>query len=230
MQNFYQPQKLRGLELPKILGLTASPVMRSSPSSVLKIEQTLDAICRSPKKHRAELRLYVKLPAFIQVKYESPPTEYTDAVHSLGTVFNTLSLLEDPFYLSLLNDSSDRAQRALQKLILNHKTWAHNQVKNFANMSRTINEELGRWAADHYISRIVAKAKKLAEDLSQAGAWDVSLAEKQYLARVLQRVHINKYLPDNPHTILMSAKVTRLLDVLLENSDQGSGIIFVKVA
>jgi hypothetical protein len=35
--------------------------MKSDPLSVAKIEETLDAICRTLTKHRAELRLQVKL-------------------------------------------------------------------------------------------------------------------------------------------------------------------------
>ncbi|KAE9375393.1 P-loop containing nucleoside triphosphate hydrolase protein [Stipitochalara longipes BDJ] len=62
MQNFYHKRKAQGLSIPHILGLTASPVINSDPLSVIKIEETLDALCRTPKKHREKLRLQVKLP------------------------------------------------------------------------------------------------------------------------------------------------------------------------
>jgi len=46
MENFYHTRKRSDLPTPHILGLTASPVMRSNPTSLGKIENTLDAICK----------------------------------------------------------------------------------------------------------------------------------------------------------------------------------------
>lgn len=66
MQSFYHPQKCRGSAVPLILGLTASPVMKSNTESLEKIEETLDSICRTPTRHRDELRLQVKLPVLSQ--------------------------------------------------------------------------------------------------------------------------------------------------------------------
>lgn len=65
MTNFYHPRKSKGQHIPHILGLTASPVMRSNATSLVKIEETLDAICRTPTKHRAE---YVNISATLVFK------------------------------------------------------------------------------------------------------------------------------------------------------------------
>src|ERR1700710_369708 len=89
MGNFYHERKQKGLSVPHILGLTASPVMRSDPQNLVQIENTLDAICRAPLKHRAELRLQVNLPVLSQVYYqgtqpEIPLTSPSKTMASLG--------------------------------------------------------------------------------------------------------------------------------------------------
>ena len=119
MQNFYHKRKAQGLSVPHILGLTASPVMRSNPQSLTSIEDTLDAICRTPKKHRAELRLQVKLPVLEQVYYEdhlleNQPRTSTRTIESLSRVYKGLKLREDPFVVSLIRDDSDRSRRRLE--------------------------------------------------------------------------------------------------------------------
>lgn len=231
MQNFYHRQKSQGLQVPKVLGLTASPVMRSNLLSVSKIEQTLDAICRTPKKHQTELRLHAKLPALIHVQYDTLFIEYTQTVNSLSQAFKSMDLTKDPYYLSLVKDNTERAQKALQKLILNHKTASHVQIKHFYIVARRINQELGDWAADYYVSQIVSKVMQLVNDTDcQAGTWDVLTAEKQYIAQVLQQVKLsgdicNRWCSSSS----VSNKVTKLIEVLATESGHSSGIIFVKV-
>jgi hypothetical protein len=74
--------------------------MRSDPLSVTKIEETLDAICRTPTKHREELRVQVKLPVLSHVPYqplipESELGSYTKTIDSLGQALKALKLSED---------------------------------------------------------------------------------------------------------------------------------------
>jgi hypothetical protein len=231
MQNFYHRQKSQGLQVPRVLGLTASPVMRSNLLSVTKIEQTLDAICRTPKKHQTELRLHVKLPALMHVQYDALFIEYTQTVNSLSQAFKGMELTEDPFYLSLLKDNTERAQRTLQKLILNHKTTSHVQVKSFYIVAQRINQELGGWAADYYISQIISKVMQLVNHTDcQAGTWDVLTAEKQYVAQVLQQVKLSGDIPNCWCPSSVSNKVIKLIEVLVAESGRSSGIIFVKVS
>lgn len=226
MQNFYHGRKSQGLAVPKILGLTASPVMRSDPKSVSKIEQTLDAICRTPKKFRSELRLHVKLPAMTQVHYDPPPTLYTPAVESLRDSWRSMQIKEDPYYLSLLRNNTQRAQRALEALILNQKTWSREQIKSFYIIAQRVNEELGDWAADYYVSHVVSKVLKLVDEADKNfGILDVSKAEKQYVAKVLRQVKVN----ERSHSWSVTDKAAKLIEILLGESDPSTGIVFVKV-
>jgi hypothetical protein len=173
-------------QIPHILGLTASPVMKSDPLSVIKIEETLDALCRTPKKHRAELRLQVRLPVLSQVFYEHLASEsslgsYTRTIDSLGRAFQDLKLSEDPYVISLIQENTDRSRRQLEKIRLNHKTWCRDQMKSFLTTTLKICSELGAWAADYYASQVIAKVSKLAgESGASVGIWDVSLNVSDY--------------------------------------------------
>jgi hypothetical protein len=65
----YKEDKDAGLPVPSILGLTASPVMRSSANALDEIENTMDARCITPSKHKEELLSYVKPPSLCCILY-----------------------------------------------------------------------------------------------------------------------------------------------------------------
>lgn len=151
MQGFYHTRKSKGQSVPHILGLTASPVMRSDPLSLTKIEETLDAVCRAPIAHRSELRLQVKRPILEQITYTnlSPEsmTTYTATIASLGQAYTELKISDDPYVLDLLKENTEKSMRKLQKVLLNRKTWCQNQIRSIYALSLTICSELGGWAA-----------------------------------------------------------------------------------
>jgi hypothetical protein len=98
----------------------ASPEIRPSPNSLAKIEETLDAVARSPTKHRAELRLQVNLPVLSQILYQSLPIEalltgYTKPMESLKQVYSSLKISEDPYVLSLVKENTEKSMRQFQK-------------------------------------------------------------------------------------------------------------------
>lgn len=236
MQTCYNRQKFKGGAVPHILGLTASPLMRSDPASLNVIEETLDAICRTPKKYRSELRLQVKLPVFSQVYFEGPSSDviltgYTRSIKSLGAVLANLKIREDPYVQALIEENSERSKRSLEKVLVNYKTWTHDQIKTLYNTSLRMCAELGAWAADHYIAEVVANSAKLVEGNNDglSGLWDVGQSERQYLAQALSKVEITRtdsaipaYMP------LVSDKVTKLVQTLANESADFRGIVFVQ--
>lgn len=235
MQNHYHPRKAEGEQVPHILGLTASPLMRSDPASLEKIEATLDAICRTPTRHRSELRSFVKLPVFSQVYFEGSSSElvlsgYTRSIQSLGKILLSLDIREDPYIRALQEEDSDRSRRQLDKLLLNHKTWTHEQIKAFYNTSLRMCAELGAWAADHYIAEVVANSAKLMgdDDDGFSGLWDAAQTEKQYLAKALSEVIITRTELTLPSVMLVSNKVIKLIQTLASQGPDFRGIIFVQ--
>jgi hypothetical protein len=184
MKSFYHQRKSQGLQVPHILCLTASPVMRSNPDSLETIEETLDAVARTPTKHRTELRLQVNLPVLLQVFYQSLPSEdlltgYTKTIESLGQVYRSLKISEDPYVISLVSMNTEKSMRQLQKVRMNHKTWCQDQMKSIHSTSLRICREMGAYGADYYISEVISKCTKMAdENDNYLGIWDVSSAEK----------------------------------------------------
>ena len=228
--------KDEGLELPYVLGLTASPVMQSSPESVNQIEQTLDAICRTPAQHRAELLLQVKLPVLFEVTFRAMTIQQelagrTRTVSSLGEVYAGLEISNDPYVVSLRRDSSARSQRALGKVYQNNKTWCSSQLKTFYSTALTMWRELGAWAADFYIAEVIAIYDKVGGTLDDAlnTSWDVSTEEKHYIAKALRLVDIAQSCTNLLGCdISTSDKVNKLIQVLIEQYESAfRGIVFV---
>nr|WKU84469.1 dicer-like 2 [Erysiphe quercicola]WKW83696.1 dicer-like protein 2 [Erysiphe quercicola] len=233
MNTFYHPRKSSGLYVPHILGLSASPVMGSNPLSLIKIENTLDSLSRTPTKTRIDLRQRVKLPKLIPVKYDEDLNEYSSkSFLSLDIAVRNLKIEKDPYYISLINSDDSRSQRRLQKLLLDHKTTCGDQLRSLLNISRKIYLELGSWAVDYYISRVVSKASKLAKESQELnGIWEDTLEslEKKYLVEVLGQVHIGD---SNCSTFRgvpkISDKVSKLIEILREQGRGFSGIVFVQ--
>ena len=104
MDLFYHPAKLSNQTVPAVLGLTASPVMKSGVAALDKLEKSLDAHVAVPKLHRAELREFVNLPALLRVYYQTLPPEevsYTSMLESLRTAYLSMNILDDPEVLAL---------------------------------------------------------------------------------------------------------------------------------
>ena len=232
MNSFYHPQKSDGLPVPLILGLTASPVMRSNTESLERIEETLDSLCRTPTKNRAELRLQVKLPVLSQVSYRPSPSSlqgFTKAIQSLGQAFNSFELREDPYVLFLIKENSERSQRKLAKVRMKQKTWVSSELKSFYSTSLKIASELGAYAADYFISEVISKFKALVDrDKSICGA-DLAIAERKYLATSLSTVELHCTTNHAPESVLLiSDKVNKLIQVLVAEPPGFAGIIFVQ--
>ncbi|KAG0638925.1 hypothetical protein HOY80DRAFT_126670 [Tuber brumale] len=76
MQEFYHPRARKGLEVPAVLGLTASPVVKSTPDQLRVIEANLNAISRTPVRNREELLRHVHPPVLKRIVYKSSFQEY----------------------------------------------------------------------------------------------------------------------------------------------------------
>jgi ERCC4-related helicase len=223
MNSFYHPNKSTSM-VPHILGLTASPVMRSDPQSVTKIEDTLDAVCRTPKIHRADLRLAVKLPVLSIVKYDDESRrEITSTMASLRKAWQSLDIRTDPYILELENSNTERAKRELQKLLLNHKTQCQKQMKSLCETSDRMHKELGPWAVDYYISKVISNYMKKSSAVDYIE--DLTATEKVYLSNVLKRVEVSQ----TPLTDLsaISNKVRKLLELISQQPQSFSAITFV---
>ncbi|KAJ5054159.1 uncharacterized protein L3040_000441 [Drepanopeziza brunnea f. sp. 'multigermtubi'] len=187
MTNFYHGRKASNLGVPRILGLTASPVMRSDPRSLVKIEE-------------------VKLPKLVTVLYQTAPQAgsegHTKTMKTLEDAFSNMEVTADPC-----------------------------QMKSFHTTATKILRDLGAWAADYYVSQVIRKLTKVANgSATHTDLSDMSKAEKLHLTKVLQQVELSQRSClgfEDLH--LLSDKVTKLIDVLLNEPASFSGIVFVQV-
>jgi hypothetical protein len=111
---------------------------------------------------------------------------------------------------------------------MTHKTWCQSQIKSFLTTSSKVCPEMGAYEADYYISEVVAKFNKMAgENDKFFGIWDVSSAEKLYLATTLKQVEVFT-LSDPPPAMIVSDKVSKMVDTIVQERSTFRGIIFVQ--
>jgi len=232
MQDFYQRDKAQGLPVPHILGLSASPVMKSKDQSPEKLEVALDSICRTPKRHRAELMEHVNMPEFHQIIYVETlpnfePEGWSLALHSLDKICREYDMEMDPYIIHLRADESERSQRTLEKVLEKQKTWCFSQLKTLYTTSRAIFRELGVWAADYYISQVVKKATRLVS-LGSSYLENLTGAQQRHLCGILRPLGSVNYTHETPmDASTVSDKVQRFIDALPRDRAL-AGIVFVQ--
>lgn len=129
MRDFYKPIYVTSPEsVPHILGLSASPIMNSKILSLTKIEETLNAICRTPNKHRAELLEQVKLPELQRITYVPQPAKAklryaTVTLASLHKIYRDLDIEKDPYVIKLKAEKTERSIRDLKKAFMSRGTY-----------------------------------------------------------------------------------------------------------
>ncbi|GAP83771.1 putative RNase3 domain-containing protein [Rosellinia necatrix] len=225
----YRIHKSNGLPCPAILGLTASPIMKSNINGIEKIEQTLDAICKTPTIHREELLCAVKrpvlLPVFVPNSRIHPPT---NGMVSLLKAFQDLvaGIHRDPYILHLQSKGTEISEDQLQKALNKRETYSTKQLQSLYLRSVEIHRQLGPWASEHFIHRAIANF--LTSTDTDITLFDtMEAAEKRYLGNALMQVKINFPRPFKDTTSVdVSSKFTTLVQVLQSAPENTRCIIF----
>ncbi|KAK4195329.1 putative dicer-like protein [Triangularia verruculosa] len=227
MRESYAKLKAQGKPVPHILGLTASPAM-SSLTDIETLEQTLDAICRTPSRHREELRAHVNRPIMKEFIYGNLPepqstcssvSNMTKLIHALrGMDFRT-----DPHVLRLRAGNTEHGREALDKVLLSRDTQSQRQMKALYARAREMQNNLGPWATEYYINRVITEFLKpgSASAFLVTGHWD---EEKAYLATTLRGIKADAP-PSVPDSL--SRKVQGLVEILASHKENPIGIVFV---
>ncbi|KAI0112057.1 RNase3 domain-containing protein [Nemania sp. FL0031] len=223
----YRVQKNNGMPCPAILGLTASPIMKSDINGIEKIEQTLDAVCKAPTVHREEFLSIVKRPTLSPVWIpnlgDRPPVS---SIASLGKAFRNLNISQDPYILRLQGERTERNLYKLRKALEKRDTPVIKQMQSFYRKSVELHRQLGPWASEYFIYRAVTEFLSSAElDRTWFETWGT--AEKQYLSNALQQVEIKHPRPFKGTTTLdVSDKFITLVQELQSTPDNTRCIIF----
>ncbi|KAL1792740.1 hypothetical protein ACET3X_009247 [Alternaria dauci] len=238
MSDFYMPQLKNGdSSLPKILGLSASPVMKAAASAegLQQIEQNLHAAVKTPKLHRSELMRYAHRPQLLQITYSSDASghKHSHLLLALQHVYRTYDLAKDPYVIALLDQQQHGfdVSRQLTKLWDSQKTYCHDQLKQLVSKAEAMAEELGVSAMEYYLHQCIAKFEKMTCGSDQQ-LLDLTITEKQYLLEIFRGLPLQNPLP-LPATIIekSSHKVNKLVDTLVleANGTPGfTGLVFIE--
>jgi hypothetical protein len=229
MNEHYTPIKERGLPVPHILGLTASPLMRSNLDDLDLLEKTLDAVCKTPSKHRDELMTQVNRPLMRTISYGSIPdpegaASPTPNMARLKNVYLGLDIRQDPYVRQLMADNTPRSREKLRKVLLSKKTYSMTQIGSFWNRAGDMCKSFGPWAADYYIHRVVSTFVKDPTTPIQHND-NLQDQERKYLIEAFRKVDAQPA-PEIPTTL--APKVHALLNALASHQDNPIGIVFVK--
>ena len=214
----------------------------------------MDATILSTRINRDELAKYVHRPAFKQIQYQQP--DYVNQSFSSGCklpshnfmvlqeVVEGMDIENDPWVkqtrarLARLPPGSSRntLDQKLSKTVAKKDTSTHRGLREFRNAAAAICAEIGPWAADWYVYKVIEKAK------AQGGPFQHVVrrwqnTEKHYLLEALEKVSISlipvSYDPndiycgchDRPN-VLIEALMNEKMD--FESTDmEFSGIVFV---
>jgi len=210
------------------------------------IEANLDSVIRTPRQHLEELATFVHRPVFKHIQYEAAPYEYTVSpsrnVAALESVIATMNIENDPCVQSLREQLTSlqpgpertRVDQKLSKAISKKNTYTHKGLTDFARAASEICTDVGPWAADWYVAKVLEQAKTAATPYKNIiAAWQHK--EKTYLLGILASIPVVPVSYD-PADILagISDKTQVLVKCLVaekasteEYEEDYSGIIFV---
>lgn len=229
--------------VPRILGLTSSPIVRSSRQElecVLQsssidlmlthtsaIESNLDAICKTPRLHRAELLHHVHMPHLERIMF-TPVDELecrkmgSRLLPFLIPCIDSYDIRKDPYIEMLLQEPE--TQWKAQIHMMNGETYCAKQLNAFCRRSIEMYEELGGWAADYFISAAIKEFRRSVErDTSTTG---IDRSERLFLSKFFELFPV---LEDSSEVTHVSPKLRTLLDFLQKmDRPEFSGLIFAK--
>jgi len=208
------------------------------------IERNLDSIIRSPRRHRSELALFVHRPIFRHIMYYQPESPFSTNLASLLSVFNILDIERDPYIINLRNLLKNAAKgtaeyhridQKLSKVIQKGNSFTHKGLRDFLRAAQDICSDVGPWAADWFICKVLDKTRHAADPYNNImSTWKNK--EKEYLLSILNCVIVSPvsfYADDIADDASEKAKV--LIQCLLmekveteSHDDSYSAIIFVQ--
>ncbi|KAG6828118.1 hypothetical protein H0H92_009139 [Tricholoma furcatifolium] len=241
--------KLDLAQRPAVLGLTASPIYGGNVEKAFKtIEQNLDSTILAPRRYKDELAQYVYRPIFRHVLYDAPDPiiepPFSTNTAALTHIVSSLDIQNDPYVHSLksqlaraLRGSPEyhRIDQKLSKVILKEDSFTHRGLRDFQRTAEAILNDLGGWAADWYVWKVIEHAKRAANPYNTIiSSW--KNAEKAYLLSIIQRIIVTpvSYYPEDIADDCTD-KVRVLIQTLLtekydaeDANESYSGLVFVE--
>lgn len=205
----------------------------------------MDCVIRAPRLNRAELAQFVHRPVFQHVMYDmwsAPP--FSTNLTSISNIIQSLRIDDDPYIVALRKQLSQaepyspeyfRTDQKLSKTIRNQNTFTLKGLRDFERAASDILHDLGPWAVDWYVWRVVEKARDAVNPYNTImTSWKTS--EKEHLLKILNQVVLTpiSYHPDDiadDSSNKVQQLITTLLNEKLETEARDevySGLIFVQ--
>ena len=220
-------QKDDGLRIPRILGLTATPMIRNDLRLIEQVESNLTAVCKSPTNNIQQYRGIAHLPKLIWLPYAVSDGEQSVLLPRLESLLREYSLDDDPTISRLEQSDNPHDQQKLKKCLSRNEKPTSWQIKDLFQKATHIAEHLGAWAADHYIHDCIAKLEKSVE-VHQECLFMIESTEVSHLARLLEPILLES-LPDRPTDLGITSKVHKLVEFLQASQSDGmSCVVFVE--
>ncbi|KAK6001187.1 hypothetical protein QM012_003270 [Aureobasidium pullulans] len=227
MQQFYRPAKIAGQPVPRILGLSASPVMNAKAGGLVILEANMDSHAITPRLHRSELMQYMHIPELLKQTFQSK--EAPDIPESLRQALtNTIHLYkirEDPYTVEIIQTGGPNVQVELDEILMSRKTYCTDQLMALRKRAEVIARDISPSAAETYIQ--ACRDKFLAGVQENSALWlpELSDKEKSHLAKILTNLQAGLVNSDTT----VSLKLQLLLDILRkEFGPSFTGIVFVE--
>ncbi|KAL2434721.1 Dicer-like protein 2 [Exophiala dermatitidis] len=159
MKVHYHPVKKANCpyELPHILGLSASPITKKSPAEITELEANLDAQCKTPLQQLEEYTAFVNMPEIVILTFDEQTTPDARLLTQLSSLVSDLRFTDDPITKILQEKDDQKAAEKLRKIIHEGATPAMTELNTFLRSATTIQQDLGRWACETYITACVRK-------------------------------------------------------------------------
>lgn len=223
MAEFYYRYKNAGFPSPAILGLTASPVQGNKLDGIDELERTLDAACVAPTRHRDDLIAHTKRP--LTLRHICSP----DEPHLIlgGPNLTQLRRVSQSGYHYQLQ--YNRARQAWGAPGTGGTaTWTWKFMKSFCRRAEKIQQQLGPWASEYYIHKVIRRCVKAAQKRAHED-------RQPFLMALLQQVEaVRPVWPDDSSASFeafkngLSSRVQVLFSILLHyDNAQPTGIVFV---
>ncbi|KAF8165137.1 hypothetical protein B0H34DRAFT_830272 [Crassisporium funariophilum] len=233
---------------PMVLGLTASPIYGGNVVKAFQtLEKNLDSTIRAPRRHRSELAMFVHRPHFKHVMYiPQDPADpfFSTNLASLHSIIQIQNIENDPYVISLREQlrratrggaEHHRIDQKLSKVIQKEDSFTHKGLRDFQRAGDDICNDLGPWAADWFVWKVLEKTKLAANPYNNLMVtWKNK--EKSYLLSILDQVIASpvSFYPDDIADDC-SDKVRVLIKCLIMEkvetesyNETYSGIIFVQ--
>lgn len=228
MIDFFDTAVAKGQSRPAILGLTASPVQGKKLDGFELLEQTMHAPCITPTQYRDDLVLHTKRPSTHWHFYDPPDAPYNLSRITSVNLSGLLALQKTKVGDLRWPEVDHINGQFVGSIKDGDVNWTWHFIKKFTRKAMAIFNDLGPWAAEFYVHRVIRLCVK-------ATKGRMFSENEPYLMALLQLIPTRRPpqpgFGENDEAFFngLSNRVEKLVEILSgHEAEQPTGIIFVR--